>query len=89
MDVVVLDGEQRSALAVTRSLGKRGIKVIVGSAKPVSLSSCSRYCSESFSYPSPYGNPSGFIEQVNEYCASGTGKLVYPQTDVSLSEILP
>ena len=30
MKVIILDGNQRPALAITRSLGKRGFRVTVG-----------------------------------------------------------
>ena len=88
MDVIVLDGEQRSALAVTRSLGKRGINAIVGAEKRSSLSSCSRYCTRSFLYPSPYNDPIGFIQALVEYTGKFRNQILFPMTDVTLAEVL-
>ena len=88
MNAIVLDGEQRAALAVTRSLGGRGVKVFVGSEKKSSLSSCSRYCAKSFIYPSPYIDPVGFLESLIGFAKSQGHSVLFPITDVTLSEIL-
>ena len=50
--VIVTDGNERSALAVTRSLGQRGLSVYIGAETPTSLSGASRYCTQPFVYPS-------------------------------------
>ncbi len=88
MDAIVLDGEQRSALAVTRSLGRRGVKVSVGAVKNPSLSSCSRYCTRSFQYPSPYTDPIGFIQAIRDFTKISPNSILFPITDVTLTEIL-
>jgi len=88
MDAIVLDGEQRSALAVTRSLGRNGVRVIVGAEKAPSLSSCSRYCTKSFLYPSPYHDPVGFIQAVRDSKKETKNSILFPITDVTLTEIL-
>jgi predicted ATP-grasp superfamily ATP-dependent carboligase len=88
MKAIVLDGNQRSALAVTRSLGRKGIKVIVGAEVSPSLSSCSRYCETSFLYPSPYKDPDQFFNKIVQYTKKGNGVVLFPMTDVSLSVIL-
>jgi predicted ATP-grasp superfamily ATP-dependent carboligase len=88
MEVIVLDGNQRPALAITRSLGKRGIRVTVGSETKPSLSSCSRYCSESFVYPSPYTDPDGFFQAVLDRTRKLRRAILIPVTDVTVSEIL-
>ncbi|MFX0196745.1 MAG: ATP-grasp domain-containing protein [Candidatus Hodarchaeota archaeon] len=88
VDVIVLDGNQRPALAITRLLGRKGIKVAVGEEVLSSLSSCSRYCSYRFSYPSPYVNPEAFIEKIQKISARNHGATLLPITDVTLSEVL-
>ena len=88
MDAIVLDGEQRSALAVTRSLGRKGIKVTVGAVNNPSLSSCSRYCTRSFEYPSPYNDPIGFIQAIRDFTKISPNSILFPITDVTLTEIL-
>lgn len=88
LDAIILDGNQRSALAAVRSLGRRGKKVAVGEDVLSSLSSNSRYCSWSFSYPSPYSSPDIFIKRLEEVVSQNSGAILYPMTDVTLSEIL-
>ena len=88
MDAIVLDGDQRSALAVTRSLGSKGITVAVGAETERSLSSCSRYASDRFCYPSPYQDPEGFFTAIRDYTASHRDAVLFPMTDVTLGEIL-
>jgi predicted ATP-grasp superfamily ATP-dependent carboligase len=88
MNAIVLDGEQRAALAVTRSLGRRGVTVFVGSEKGPSLSSCSRYCSKSFVYPTPYRDPAGFLQSLIGFAKSCGDTVLFPITDVALTEIL-
>jgi predicted ATP-grasp superfamily ATP-dependent carboligase len=88
MEVIVLDGNQRPALAITRSLGKRGIRVTVGAETDSSLSSCSRFCAGSFAYPSPYQDPEGFFQVVLERTRGLRQAILLPVTDVTVSEIL-
>lgn len=88
MEVIVLDGNQRPALAITRSLGKRGIRVTVGDETERSLSSCSRFCAGSFVYPSPYQDPEGFFQAVLERTRELRQAILLPVTDVTVSEIL-
>lgn len=86
--MIVLDGNQRSALAAVRSLGKRGIAVTVGAESQPSLASVSRYCRTSFLYPSPYQDPAGFIAEVQRQVLEGDVPLLFPMTDVTVSEVL-
>jgi predicted ATP-grasp superfamily ATP-dependent carboligase len=88
MEVIVLDGNQRPTLAITRSLGKRGIRVMVGAETKRSLSSCSRFCAGSFVYPSPYQDPEGFFQAVLERTRRLRQAILLPVTDVTVSEIL-
>ncbi|WP_243373850.1 ATP-grasp domain-containing protein [Geotalea sp. SG265] len=54
------------AYAVTRSLGRRYIRVYTADFLPGSMSSASRYSSGSFLYPSPFSQQSGFVETLIE-----------------------
>jgi predicted ATP-grasp superfamily ATP-dependent carboligase len=88
MNAIILDGEQRSALAATRSLGRKGIKVIVGAEIAPALSSCSRYCGKSFLYPPPYSDPAGFMQTLRGFTEKTPGSILFPMTDVTMTEIL-
>lgn len=85
--VLVTDGNERSALAVTRSLGQHGVAVYVGAETTSSLAGCSRYCVQSFVYPPPMTRPDDYvaclINRANEWGAS----VVFPMTDVAVEVI--
>lgn len=88
IDAVVLDGDQRSALAVTRSLGQKGKRISVGSETDRSLAAVSRHSADRFCYPIPDWNPDGFFHRVQEYSSKHPGAVLFPMTDVTLGEIL-
>jgi predicted ATP-grasp superfamily ATP-dependent carboligase len=62
MKILVTDGNNRAALAITRSLGRKGHRIVVGERTQPSLAKTSRYCRESFVYPDPARDSLGFIE---------------------------
>lgn len=87
-NVLILDGNTRSALAATRSLGQKGLHVVVGEERKWNLSGQSKYCSETFIYPSPSKNPSEFVEAVSaEAKRRGIG-VVFPMTEISTALVL-
>lgn len=59
--LLVLDANQRSALAATRSLGAKGITVITADSTPRSLAGSSRYATAYIRYPSPHEDPEAFV----------------------------
>jgi len=83
MKAFVTDGEQRPALAITRSLGRRGVSVVVGSEQPDSLASASRYCAGHVTYPSPYRDPVAFDRFLLDLVARERIDVVMPVTDVT------
>lgn len=86
--VLVLDGNERPALAITRSLGKRGIQVVVGSDKEKSLAGVSRYCSERLLYPSPMYNSNEFINTITQEIKKRAITIIYPVTEITTYLIL-
>jgi predicted ATP-grasp superfamily ATP-dependent carboligase len=82
-NVLVTDGRQRSTLALVRSLGKKGIKVIVSEDELPCLSSRSKYCHRAFKYPSPIFRPSEFIGNLVTELQRGKYDLLVPMTDIS------
>lgn len=81
--VLVTDGNQRSALAVVRALGRAGIDVVAGEVTRRSLASSSRYCRTGFAYPSPYEDPDGFARTVGDTALREGVELVIPMTDIA------
>ena len=62
--VLVTDGNERAALAITRSLGRQGVRVVVGAETPRSLAGASRYCTGTWQYPSPLSDSSEFVSSL-------------------------
>lgn len=85
---LILDGEQRSALAAARSLGSRGVRVFVGAERKRSLAAASRYCSGSFSYASPRLDPEGFLRDLKRRAEEHSGAVLFPMTDITVATVL-
>ena len=83
MKIIVTDGNNRAALAITRSLGREGHDVIVGSEHHPCLSSISRYCRENFLYPDPRKDPQGFIQALFDIVEKTRADILMPVTDVT------
>jgi predicted ATP-grasp superfamily ATP-dependent carboligase/protein-tyrosine-phosphatase len=85
--VIVTDGNERSALAVTRSLGQRGIPVYVGAETAVSLAGVSKYCTQPFVYPSPWSDPAGYVACLLEVARQWNATALFPMTDLAVELI--
>lgn len=85
--VLVLDGRERSALAVTRGLGRAGIPVVVGAETVTSLAGSSRYCVATWVYPSPLSDPSKFISSLVEADARFNMSAIMPVTDATMQVV--
>ncbi|MFH0774229.1 MAG: ATP-grasp domain-containing protein [bacterium] len=83
MNALLTNGENRSTLAVTRSLGRKGIKVTIGASKPRSISSLSKYCTKSFLYPSAEENPCQFIDEILRILKSENCEFLLPMSDLT------
>ena len=84
MAVLVTDGDQRSTLAVVRSLGRAGVEVYAGESTATSLAGSSRYCAGRIQYPSPLENTTGFLDFLREHLSTGRYHLLLPMTDVTV-----
>jgi predicted ATP-grasp superfamily ATP-dependent carboligase len=87
--ILVTDGEQRSALAAVRSLGKAGHQVEVCSERGASLAGASRFARADHRVPSPLDDPAAYAEAVAGLCRSREMDLLLPMTDASLLALLP
>jgi predicted ATP-grasp superfamily ATP-dependent carboligase len=67
--VLILDANQRSALAATRSLGAAGVRVIAADSTERSLAGASRYVAADARYPDPLSTPDEFLARLKELCA--------------------
>lgn len=86
--VLILDGNQRSALAVTRSLGRKGVSVTVGDAHLNTLAGASKYCQAQWAYPVPSGDSRAFCDAVAAKCAQDQIGVLLPMTDRTLELML-
>ncbi len=64
--VIVTYGRSWQALAIVRSLGRKGIDVVVGEEAPFATCFFSKYCRSSFRHPSFVENPDGFLDRLEE-----------------------
>jgi predicted ATP-grasp superfamily ATP-dependent carboligase len=85
--VLITDGDQRSALAVVRSLGRAGVPVTVGAAQSHSLAGSSRYCLKQLCYPTPYERAADFQDFIAQEMARGGYRMLIPMTDVTVQLI--
>src|ERR1700733_1398812 len=86
--ILITDGNTRSALAATRSLGKRGLHVVVGGDTKRTLAGASRFCRETITYPSPDQDPEGFIAAIRSECLTRGISVIFPMTEISTSTVL-
>jgi predicted ATP-grasp superfamily ATP-dependent carboligase len=85
---IVLDGNQRSALATVRALGRSGITVMVAEAQPRSLAAASRYCRASLVYPDPSAAPEAFSYWLEQLERQHPGAVIMPMTDITVPLVL-
>ena len=87
--VLITDGDERAALAVTRALGQHHVEVIVGSETDRSLAAASKYCTRSFTYPSPYTSASSYVQCLLNTVRSERMEAVFPMSDIAMHVIGP
>jgi predicted ATP-grasp superfamily ATP-dependent carboligase len=86
--VLILDGNQRSALAATRALGRRSVPVVVAGDTRRTLAGASKYCVETFTYPSPYGQSDEFVATIRHEAARRGVETMFPMTDITTTRLL-
>lgn len=83
MRILVTDGNSRAALAITRSLGRAGHTVSVGSHGVGSLAGASRYCRAQVCYPDPERYSEAFVSFMADYLAHEGIDVLLPVTDIT------
>ncbi len=81
--VLVLDANQRSALAIIRSLGRRGLEVVAGDQVANSLGGTSRYAAASVCYPDPAADPGRFVGEIIDIVDRMAIDTIIPVTDLT------
>jgi predicted ATP-grasp superfamily ATP-dependent carboligase len=88
MTAFVTDGDERPALAITRSLGRRGIRVIVGADRLITLTSRSRYAARAMAYPCPQRDPVAFDRFLCDLVTRERIDVVIPVSDVTTRSVI-
>ncbi len=86
--VLVLDASQRSALATTRSLGRRGVPVITADDSPTALAGASRFSVGYHSYASPQTQPVQFIADIAALVRQEHVEIILPMTELTMGLLL-
>jgi len=81
--VLVLDANQRSALAIIRSLGRRGLNVIAADHRPHPIGAASRYAAASVRYPDPATSPGAFARDIFTTAERLDIDIIIPTTDLT------
>lgn len=87
--VLVTDGEQRSALAAVRSLGRAGFRPFVVATTPHSLAAVSRFAWGSAAAADPLLEPERFVGDLVSLIERWSIGAVLPMTDASHLAVLP
>ena len=86
--VFLLDGSQKSTLAVLRSLSGKGIRCTVGEYFSPHLCLKSKFCYRNVLYPSPYDNINEFKKFIMQYIEKNKVDAVFPMTDVTIPLVI-
>lgn len=87
--ILVTDADTRPALAVTRSLGRRGHEVHVCSRVPAPLAGASRYARAAHLVSDPLVDPERYVEEVAALAHRIGASYIMPITDATSTVLLP
>ena len=82
MRILVTDGDNRAALAITRSLGQRH-EITVCAQNRHSLASVSRWCHAAFAYPDPVKNQQAFLDTLRTEIQQRRIDVLLPVADIT------
>lgn len=83
MNVLVTDGNNRAALAITRSLGRQGYKVYVGSVTKPSIAGSSRHCFRNLCYTDPGKSPIQFQRDIEAIVLKENIRILIPAAELT------
>ena len=82
-NVLVLDANQRSALAIIRSLGRHGLNVFAADTTARSLGGASRFALKSARYADPATSPDAFLTDLSALVEQLSIDTIIPATDLT------
>ncbi len=86
--VLVTDGDERSALAVVRSLGQAGYRIVVAAREAASLAGSSRFAAARAAVPDPLHEPGRFADAVVALARAEGASRVLPIGEAALLALL-
>lgn len=86
--VLVTDSSERAALAVIRSLGRRGVEVVAADSISFNSGFLSKYRSRRIIYPSPQRNKKKFVDWMLRLVMNESFDLLIPITGFTMVPIL-
>ena len=87
-NILVTDGDQRSTLAVVRSLGAAGWRVVVGATRRRSLAAASRWAAEEVVLPDPLRQGPGFVAALDREIRRLRPRVLIPMTEAAAIPVL-
>lgn len=87
--ILVTDGEQRSALATVRSLGRAGNVVFCCSNSGHSMSGASHYTTAEYRVADPLRDPARYVADVRDTVRSQRIDALLPMTEAAMLALLP
>lgn len=82
--ILITEGENRSSLAVTRSLGMAGCNVVVTGVEKKSISSQSRYCTASYQVVSPLESENKYLDEIVNLSEQEKIDYIVPMTEPAM-----
>lgn len=89
MKILVTDGEGRSSLAVTRSLGRKGHIVFVTGNSNRTLASSSRFCQQGVAVADPLLNSDEYAKAIYDFSFRKGIQVILPMTEQSIYLLNP
>ena len=86
--ILVTDANRGSAIAIIRSLGRKGYKVIAADSDPKSLGFRSRFAEKTLLYPAPQHSPRAFVEFLLTAVKENHIDLIIPVTDLTVQPLV-
>lgn len=87
--VLILDGQQRSALAIVRSLGRHGLEVYAADSTIPCLAGTSRFAAAQLRHPDAKAHADEFVAWVKATAAQLNIDMVVPATDLTTMLLAP
>ena len=84
MRILITDGDGRSSLAATRSLGRQGHEVFVTGNSYKTLASGSRFCSKGIWVPDPLKDSQGYADAILKIAGDEGIQVIFPMTEQSI-----